>query len=268
MSQPSPSPVGSLVALAQCLRFYSRLSVPAVPGEGDPHALPDFARIPRMLPLAGAVIGLVGAAALVLALRLGLPPTVAAACAIAALVAATGAFHEDGLADTADGFGGGTTPARKLEIMTDSRIGTYGGAALVLSLMLRVTLLSALVAQSGGAVAALAIVAVAAVSRVAGLVPVWLLPNAKPDGKSAAVGRPTAETMVRAALLAGVIGMVLLTPAHGLVRSAVALALGVVAVWPLVELSRRMIGGQTGDVAGAAQQVSEIVMLAALAARP
>ncbi|MCZ8029613.1 MAG: adenosylcobinamide-GDP ribazoletransferase [Rubrivivax sp.] len=268
MNDKSPPPAGPLVALAQCLRFYSRLPVPAMPGEADPHALPDFARIPRMLPLAGAIIGSVGAAALVLALRLGMPATVAAAFAIAALVAATGAFHEDGLADTADGFGGGTTVARKLEIMTDSRIGTYGGAALLLSLMLRVLLLAALVAQSGGAVAALALIAVAAVSRVAGLVPVWLLPNAKPDGKSAAVGRPDAQTMARAAVLAAAIGFILLTPAHGVARAAVTLALAAVVVWPLVELSRRMIGGQTGDVAGAAQQVSEIAMLAALVARP
>ncbi len=260
--------VRPLVALAQCLRFYSRLPVPALPGEADPHALPDFARIPRMLPLAGAIIGLVGAAVLALALRLGLPPMVAAAAAVTALVAATGAFHEDGLADTADGFGGGTTPARKLEIMTDSRIGTYGGAALVLSLLLRVTLIASLVTLSGGAVAALALVAVAAVSRVAGLVPIWLLPNAKPDGKSAAVGRPDTDTMVRAALLAAAIALLLLTPSHGVVRTVMVLAVAAAAAWPVVALSRRMIGGQTGDVAGAAQQVSEIAMLAALVARP
>lgn len=266
-SQDKP-PVGALVALAQCLRFYSRLPVGRMPGEDDPHALPDFTRIPRMLPVAGAVIGAVGAAAFAVALALGLPVTVAAVLAVAALVATTGAFHEDGLADTADGFGGGVTRARKLEIMTDSRIGTYGAAALVLALLLRVTLLAALADMAGGAVAALALVAVAAVSRVAGLVPVWLLPQAKPDGRSAAVGRPTARTMAAAALGAAAIGLILLTPAHGLVRAGLAVACAAAAVLPLVALSRRMIGGQTGDVAGAAQQVAEIAMMAALVARP
>lgn len=268
MNTQDQRPAGALVAFAQCLRFYSRLPLGRVPGEVDPHALPDFTHVPRMLPFAGAVIGCVGAAALLLAARLGLPPFVSAACAVAALVAATGAFHEDGLADTADGFGGGVTPARKLEIMTDSRIGTYGAAALVLALMLRVALLAALVEAAGAAVTAIAVVAVAAVSRVAGLVPVWLLPHAKPDGKSAAVGRPTVETMILATIGALAIGLVLLTPGQGFPRAALALACAGAAVLPLVELSRRMIGGQTGDVAGAAQQVAEIAMLAALAARP
>lgn len=268
MNTQDQPPAGALVAFAQCLRFYSRLPLGRVPGEADPHALPDFTRIPRMLPFAGAVIGCVGAAALLVAARLGLPPLVAAACAVAALVAATGAFHEDGLADTADGFGGGVTRDRKLEIMTDSRIGTYGAAALVLALMLRVALIAALLQMAGAAVTAIAIVAVAAVSRVAGLIPVWLLPQAKPDGKSAAVGRPTLPTMASAAVGAAAIGLVLLTPGHGVLRAGLALVCAGAVVLPLVELSRRMISGQTGDVAGAAQQVAEIAMLAALAARP
>ncbi len=257
-----------LVALAQCLRFYSRLPIPKVPGETDPHALPDFTQVVRMLPVAGALLGAVGGVALWLALTLGLPVPVAAVCAIAAMVASTGAFHEDGLADTADGFGGGATPARRLEIMTDSRIGTFGGAALVLSLMGRVALLAALVDQKGWGAAALALAASGAVSRVAGLGLIWGLPNAKPDGKSAAVGRPTDATMLQAALLAAGIALLLLLPAHGPVRTIAALVLAGAAALPFAALSRRMIGGQTGDVAGAATQASEIVLLAALVARP
>src|SRR3954471_4031974 len=117
--------------LLRCLRFYSRLPVPAPAWEPDPYGPPDFATMPRMLPVAGAIIGAVGAAVLVGAQMLGLGAFVTAALAVASLTLVTGAFHEDGLADTADGFGGGSTPERRLEIMKDSRIGSYWRAALV-----------------------------------------------------------------------------------------------------------------------------------------
>jgi adenosylcobinamide-GDP ribazoletransferase len=255
------------VEVAQCIRFYSRLPVPPLPGEGDPHAVPDFTRIPRALPLAGAVIGLVGFAALALAMALRLPTAAAAAVAVAALVLATGAFHEDGLADTADGFGGGRTVQRRLEIMSDSRVGTYGATAIGLSLLLRVTLVAAVADRLGAGAACLALVAVASASRVVALAPLWLLPPAKPDGRSASVGRPSDTTMATAAALAVGIALLLLTPAFGLPRAGVALIVCALSAWPVLTLSRRLIGGQTGDVAGATQQVAEIAMLAVLASR-
>ena len=144
--------------LLKCLRFYSRLPVPAPAWEPDPYGPPDFATMPRMLPVAGAIIGAVGAAALVGAQMLGLGAFVAAALAVASLTLVTGAFHEDGLADTADGFGGGSTPERRLEIMKDSRIGSYGGAALVLAYVLRVACLAELLARLGTLGAAAAVV--------------------------------------------------------------------------------------------------------------
>ncbi|WP_293865160.1 adenosylcobinamide-GDP ribazoletransferase [uncultured Alsobacter sp.] len=258
---------GLLVEVAQCLRFYSRLPVPRLPGEADPHAVPDFTRIPRALPLAGAVIGLVGALVLALALALRLPPAAAAALAVAALVLATGAFHEDGLADTADGFGGGRTVQRRLEIMSDSRVGTYGATAIGLSLILRVTLVAAIAERLGAGPAGLALVAVASATRVIALAPLWLLPPAKPDGRSASVGRPSDTTMATAAALAVGITLLVLTPAFGLPRAGVSLIVGTLSAWPVLVLSRRLIGGQTGDVAGATQQVAEIAMLAVLASR-
>src|SRR5437868_4014872 len=97
----------------------------------------DIARASWALPLAGALVGLLGAIAYWLAHAVGLPPLPAGALALATTLVATGCLHEDGLADTADGFGGGTTRERKLEIMRDSRIGSYGGCALMLSLLLR-----------------------------------------------------------------------------------------------------------------------------------
>ena len=92
--------------LLACLRFYSRLPVPVLPFETAPYAMLDFARSIRVLPLAGALIGAVGGCVLMAADALGLPPLPAAGFALAALLLTTGAFHEDGLADSADGLGG------------------------------------------------------------------------------------------------------------------------------------------------------------------
>jgi adenosylcobinamide-GDP ribazoletransferase len=252
---------------AQCLRFYTRLPTPRLAWEADPHALPDFTRIPRMLPVAGAVVGAVGAAALLAASWLGLPPMAMAAVTLAALALATGAFHEDGLADMADGFWGGSTPARRLEIMADSRIGSYGATALAIALLLRFSAIAGLVAQAGAGRTALALVATAAISRVAGLIPLWALPPARPDGKSAAVGRPTDRTMGTACAITVVLAVLLLAPGFGIVKAAMALALGGLSAWPLMRLAKAKVGGQTGDVAGAVSQVAEAVVLLGLLTR-
>ena len=130
--------------IADALRFFTRLRV----GEPEPSAPLDIDRIAWAAPVAGVVVGLIGALVLALTTLLGLPPLLRAGLATAALVVATGALHEDGLADVADGFGGGATRARKLEIMRDSRIGAYGAIAIALALILRVGALAA--ALDGG----------------------------------------------------------------------------------------------------------------------
>ncbi|MGJ3262040.1 MAG: adenosylcobinamide-GDP ribazoletransferase, partial [Salinarimonas sp.] len=147
---------GALADVARALRFYSRLPIPALPWEADPHALPDFARMARMLPVAGAILGGLGALVLAAASLAGLPPLVSAALAIGALAAMTGALHEDGLADVADAFAGATTRARRLESMKDSRVGAFGATALALAPILRVSALAALPEAPGplGAAAA------------------------------------------------------------------------------------------------------------------
>jgi len=107
-----------------CLRFYSRLPLPVFRFEAAPHAMGDFGRAVRLAPVAGLLIA--GPAGLLMAgAGAMLPPELAAVLALMALAATTGAFHEDGLADVADGFGGGRTIERKLEIMRDSRIGAW-----------------------------------------------------------------------------------------------------------------------------------------------
>jgi adenosylcobinamide-GDP ribazoletransferase len=257
---------GAAIQTAQALRFYSRLPVPRLPFEADAHAVPDFTTLPRILPLAGGLVGLAGAAALAVVHALGLAAAPAAAVAVAVLVITTGCFGEDGLADAADGLYGGATPERRLEIMRDSRVGSYGVAAIALSLILRVTALSAILSAHGAWPAALALVAAGGVSRVAGVVPLWALPPARKDGRSAAVGRPS-EAAMRTAMAGGLaLAALLLVPAFGMGRALLSLAGAALAAFALARLARHKLGGQTGDLAGATQQAAEVLMLLALAA--
>jgi adenosylcobinamide-GDP ribazoletransferase len=239
--------------IADALRFFTRLSV----GAPEPSAALDMGRIAWAAPVAGVVVGLVGALVLALAAALGLPPFFRAGLATAALVALTGALHEDGLADVADAFGGGATQARKLEIMRDSRIGAYGAIAIALALILRVGALAA--ALDGGFWrASLSLILVAALSRAGALTPLALLKPARADGAGAAAGR-LARTALAAAwgsalVIALVLGLVALGVSHALLAALMSGA----GVLFMVALARRAIGGQTGDVAGAAQQIGEI----------
>jgi adenosylcobinamide-GDP ribazoletransferase len=252
--------------LLACLRFYSRLPVPVLSWETQPHAMLDFAKAIRALPLAGLIIALPAAGLLYGAGKI-LPPELAAGLALSLFVLTTGAFHEDGLADTADGFGGGRSIERKLEIMRDSRIGTFGGVALGLSLLARWAALTALL-RMGLTPALVALFAAAALSRWLGLLPIALLPPARKDGAAhAAVGpEPGAMALGGAlALGAGLAPWWLGGGALWLSATAVALACG--AALGMVYVSHRQIRGQTGDVAGAAQQVAEITFLIALCIR-
>lgn len=249
--------------LAACLRFYSRLPVPHL-GGGDPHAAPDFATVPRMLPIAGLILALPAAATLLAAWGLGLGPFIAAVLALTVSVAITGALHEDGLADVADGFGG-ATPARRLEIMRDSRIGAYGATALVLALALRIGALATLLDRVAAA-AAVALLLAAALSRVAALLPMVLLGPARPGGLGASVGRPTRGTLGIAAgfgLALALLALPLGLPPHGVVLMLLLTGLAALA---LTRLAAARIGGQTGDVVGACQQVAEIAGLLGLIA--
>jgi adenosylcobinamide-GDP ribazoletransferase len=239
--------------IGDALRFFTRVPV------GDPGASAplDINRFAWAAPVAGAAVGLIGALALALTGLLGLPPLMRAGLATAALVAATGALHEDGLADVADGFGGGATRAMKLDIMRDSRIGAYGAIALTLALILRVGALTA--ALDGGFWrASLSLIAVAALSRAGALTPLALLGPARADGAGAAAGRLDRDALAAAWGSALIIALALGLVSLGLWRAfAAALASGAAAL-AMVALARRAIGGQTGDVAGAAQQGAEI----------
>jgi len=248
--------------LIVALRFYSRLPLPE--RGADPHAAPDLDRIAYAIPLAGAVLGALAGAVLLGAQLLHLPPLVAAALAVTALVLLTGALHEDGLADTADGLGGGRDKTHRLAIMRDSRVGSFGVTALALALILRISTLAALVTAAGPVRAALALAAAEAASRAAGILMLRMLPPARIDGASAAVGQPAPAAAAACAGMAALVVAVVLVPAFGVGAAFAGLLAPLGALALLGWASARLIGGQTGDVAGATQQAAEIVFLLAV----
>lgn len=263
------NPPNSLVTAAsdflKMLRFYSRLPAPAFSFEKAPLEMPDFSRAIWALPFAGAVIGAVGAAVGLAAFLVGISGLVSATLTIAVLVVITGAFHEDGLADCCDGLFGGQTPERRLEIMKDSRIGTFGGSGLVLSLALRIFALADLFRLVGPA-ALLLVIGIAALSRVLALAPVLVLSPAAATGLAARASMPAPIPLAGAAL----IGLAILAvPASMLdLLPGLAIVLFFVAAILLVaiRLARAKIGGHTGDLLGACQQLVEITLLIGLSA--
>jgi adenosylcobinamide-GDP ribazoletransferase len=243
-----PSRPQDIVAdVALCLAFYTRLPV-TVSGERD------FAAAQWAAPLAGLAVGLIGGLVLLAADFLGLPEAVAAALAVASTVLVTGALHEDGLSDMADGFGGGNTRERKLEIMRDSRIGSFGAAALVFSILLR---WAALAAFASPWLAFCAVVASHAAGRA--MMPVFLnaVAPARSDGLSAKAGTIPGGAVFPALLIAGIILLLTLGLAAAIL-SAVLLAL---LFFLMRRFCERQIGGHTGDVLGAVEQLSEIAVL-------
>jgi adenosylcobinamide-GDP ribazoletransferase len=184
---------------------------------------------------------------------------VTAALVLAALALLTGGLHEDGLSDTADGLFGGWTKERRLEIMKDSRIGSYGMLALLLVTLARWSALTALLVF-GGHWAAL--VATGALSRAPMALIMALLPNARGEGLSHSTGRPNAATALVGLILAAVIAFALTGwTALPLIFAALLAALAMAGI------ALRRIGGQTGDILGASQQLAEAACLAVLSAR-
>lgn len=246
------------------LRFFSRLPVPITRREIELGGA-GLAKAAALVPVAGAVIGLFPAGVLVAAPGLGLPPSVAAPLAIAILVLVTGALHEDALADCADGFGGGRTREAKLDIMRDSRIGAYGACAIALSLYLRGAALGA-VADQSATLAAWVAIAAASLSRTATLLPLILLRPARAEGVGASAARPEPGTVAAATALALVIAIGALAFDASLARIAAAVMLVAIAALAMCALAWRQIAGQTGDVAGATQQLVEVAVYLVFAA--
>lgn len=243
------------------LGFLSRLPLPQSWFGSSGDSLPDNA---RAFPLAGALLGLLAGAVLLVASTLNLPPLAAALLAIGALAATTGALHEDGLGDAADGFFGASTPDRRLEIMKDSRIGTFAALALIVTVGLKAAFLMAVIERAGAANAALALIGCEAASR-AGMLAFWhALPSARPGGLADSVGRPQWETVVCGCGIGLIVLAVTFMPAGGLLSLINALVLATVLLFGFARLCAAKIGGQTGDCLGAAQQIGCLALLAGL----
>jgi adenosylcobinamide-GDP ribazoletransferase len=242
------------------LQFLTR--VPAPPGVGFKPVWLQACL--RYFPLVGACIGAWAAAVFWLALLLW-PPLVASTISLVATVWLTGAFHEDGLADTCDALGGAVSRERALAIMKDSRIGSYGALALVLALVLKVAAVSELAgsAQNNGiAWVTLALIWSHAVSRAAPVWLMWRLPYAGDTEQAKAkplVTRVNGHGLVVALFWVGVASGAAAAVTVWVVLSALvacALATLCCAYW-----LRRRLGGFTGDTLGATQQIVELVGL-------
>jgi adenosylcobinamide-GDP ribazoletransferase len=205
-------------------------------------------------PVAGILVGLIAVAVYGIAHRAGIPAWPAATLSVLATLLVTGCLHEDGLADTADGFGGGKTREQKLDIMRDSRIGTYGVCALIVTLLLRVGVLASFFSAASVGWALLASHAGARASMMAFM---FLVPPARRDGLSSDAGQPPIESVGAALALGFLVTAICLGPLRAIVAVVVLVVVVVLMAW----LSRKQIGGQTGDVLGAVEQVSEIVIL-------
>lgn len=209
-------------------------------------------------PVVGAMVGGAGAVVGAVALWAGLVPALAAVTVVAVQVVLTGALHEDGLADTADGLWGGWDKARRLAIMKDSQIGTYGMMALLLVTLTRWIALAVLLGAQDWA----AIIAAGMISRVPMAAIMAALPNARVSGLSHRVGRPPPGAVATACAMATIAGAVLI----GTALLPAALGVIVLCTW-LAGTARARIGGQTGDILGASQQLAEVAVLVAVTAR-
>jgi adenosylcobinamide-GDP ribazoletransferase len=250
------------------LQFLTRLPVPRRAVQGfEPgwlhHCVVYFAPV-------GALVGAIGAVVLWLAGLLW-PAGLAALMAVGATVCVTGAFHEDGLADTFDALGGAVSRERALEIMKDSRIGSYGAAALVLTLALRVAALAALAAVDV-TVAALSLVAAHTLGRSAAVAVMASLPYAGDTAQAKA--RPLAAGMSprTSAMAAGLAAPMLVAlaaamPAGGAARIMVATLAAIATAFVLRRWFLSRLGGYTGDTLGATEQLTEVVVLLTLCAR-
>jgi len=208
-------------------------------------------------PLAGVLVATIAGLVYAVCDALGLPVYISALFTVVALIIATGGLHEDGLSDLADGVWGGSDPAKRLTIMSDSRIGAFGAIALIVSVSVR----AAAIASIGQPLFVLgALVATAAVSRAVMPAVMTFGTPAKADGLGASAGKPGAAVWGSALILAAVICAT--AAPTGWFACLIAAAAGAALVsW----FARRNLGGYTGDVLGAAQQVAELFALTVIA---
>ena len=234
------------------LGLLTRIPVPAHDESGSE----PIARSCWAWPLVGVIVGFIAGLAGAALSWLGVSSPLAAIAALGVLILLTGALHEDGLADTIDGLGGGATAEKRLEIMKDSRIGVFGAIGLLLVQLGRWAAMS----EASGFQLILVLVAAASASRVAVVLAMAWLEPARESGLSVSVGRPTPRTAGLATVLAAIICIVVVGPVAGVL----AIVFSVLGALPICLLAKSLLGGQTGDVLGASQQFAELAVLVTL----
>ncbi|WP_139134976.1 adenosylcobinamide-GDP ribazoletransferase [Magnetovibrio blakemorei] len=236
------------------------LPIEEIEGEPDDKAkgMIPLADTVRTWPLVGLFIGALTGLALWAGAKLGLHPIAAGFVALMVGAVLTGALHEDGLADVADGFGGGASKAKKLAIMKDSHIGTYGVLALLLVTGFKATCLGGF---NGPGLAAGALVGAHVLSRAMMPLLMAFLPPARSSGLGRGAGAPSRDDAVVSAIIGVLLGLLVLGLEPGALAAVLALSGAAFVAW----LAHRQIGGYTGDVLGAAQQVAEALILAGMA---
>jgi adenosylcobinamide-GDP ribazoletransferase len=246
-----------LAELVHATKFLTRLPVPF----SRTLDAPPLAETMRMFSVVGALIGVGLAGVLLTGRYLQLPHTLTALLAIALGLLVTGALHEDGLADTADGLGGGKTRERRLEIMRDSRIGSYGALALIIAVGARVSCYVALMEHQAAAIV-LVLAGCQSFSRALMVDLLWATRPARLDGLAVYAGQPRRGVAMFAISIG--LGLTLFAGAYTSFENAIlALGFGLGATATIRALAIRLIGGQTGDICGAAQVTCEIMMLSA-----
>lgn len=235
-----------LVALA----FFTRIPIPA----DTPYSARRLNQANRYFGLVGIIVGIISATVYLVGQAI-LPPQIAVALAMVSSLLVTGAFHEDGLADVFDGFGGGWEPAQKLEIMKDSRLGTYGAAALVMALGIKWLALTAL-AESNPWLPALALIAMHALSRICAASLIFSYPYVRADQNSKV--KPLANQQspqdLWVLIVTGLIILLLLP-----LNTALAIVMVLTATRFLCgKWFEQQLGGYTGDCLGATQQLAEL----------
>ena len=236
------------------LRFFTRLPVPAWVGHSS-EALPNST---RYFPAVGLVVG--GIAALVFFVTSYVwPLTLAVLASMAATLYITGVFHEDGWSDTIDGFGGGWEKERVLAIMKDSRIGSYGAAALIIMLLAK---FCALIELKPSLIPA-AMIAGHALSRLCATAVMTSLDYVRDEGKAKPMSAKISRSSLAFAVSTAVLPLLFLPPSRVLLGLVLA---GLATLW-LARLFTRRIGGYTGDCLGAVQQFSEVAFYCGLLCR-
>jgi adenosylcobinamide-GDP ribazoletransferase len=243
------------------LRYFTRLPVPSWVG----HSEEQLDQAARYLPLVGVIVGAIGALVSVAA-AWGWPMPLAILAGMAATLLITGAFHEDGLADAVDGFGGGSDRSRVLEIMKDSRIGSFGAIGITLMLLAKFSALQQIGAWNGLRMLGFALIAGHALSRLAPTTLMFALTYVRED--DSAKSRPLAGGLSVAELSVAVVSG--LAPCLLLWSSKVWLALGLTTAVTVIAALYfvRRIGGYTGDCLGATQQIAELAFYVGLACKP